>query len=106
VKRPRGRAIATALRGSMLGLVSDEYVEEAPAPTPSPENRVAWRWRHEGREKRRRIANEVAATKARRSLSCEHIEGQIGRVWRAGPGTTHLVVPRPAQHERRAMLGS
>ncbi|KAL5654534.1 hypothetical protein ACJX0J_033853, partial [Zea mays] len=42
-------------------------------------------------EKRRRIANEVAATKARRSLSCEHIEGQIGRVWRAGPGTTHLV---------------
>jgi hypothetical protein len=47
------------------GLVSDEYREEAHAPTPSTESGVARRWRHEGREKRSRMANEVVATKAR-----------------------------------------
>jgi hypothetical protein len=47
------------------GLVSDEYEEEVHAPTPSAENRVAQRWRHEGREKRSRIANKLVATEAR-----------------------------------------
>jgi hypothetical protein len=31
-------------------------------------------------------------------LSCG---GQMGRVWR----TTHLIVPGPTRHERRAVLG-
>jgi hypothetical protein len=47
------------------GLVSNEYEEEAPTPTPSAENVVARRWRHEGREKKSRMANEVVATEAR-----------------------------------------
>jgi hypothetical protein len=63
VKRPRGRAIATA--ESMSGLVSDEYGEEEHAPTPSVEHEVARRWRHEEREKRSRMTNEVVATEAR-----------------------------------------
>jgi hypothetical protein len=48
------------------GLVSDEYEEEAPAPTPSTENGVARRWSHEEREreKRSRMKNEVVATEA------------------------------------------
>jgi hypothetical protein len=37
---------------------------EAPAPTPSAKNGVAWRCRREGREKRSRMANEVVATEA------------------------------------------
>jgi hypothetical protein len=41
VKRPRGRAIATARVGVEAG--SDEYEEEAHAPTPSAENGVARR---------------------------------------------------------------
>jgi hypothetical protein len=45
--------------------VSDEYREEAPVLTPSAENGVARRRRHEGREKRSRMANEVAATETR-----------------------------------------
>jgi hypothetical protein len=47
------------------GLVLDEYGEEAPAPTFSAENGVARRQRHEGREKRSMMTNEVAATEAR-----------------------------------------
>jgi hypothetical protein len=50
---------------SVSGLVSDEYGDEGPIPTPSTENGVPQRWRHEGREKRRRMANEVAAIQAR-----------------------------------------
>jgi hypothetical protein len=46
------------------GLVSDEYGEEAHAPTPSTEDGVARRWRHKGREKRSRMTNEVVATEA------------------------------------------
>jgi hypothetical protein len=49
----------------MLGLVSDEYGEEAPAPTPSAENRVAQRQRYEGGEKRSKLTNEVATTEAK-----------------------------------------
>ena len=45
-------------------MVSDEYREEAPAPTPYAKNGVAQRRRHEGREKRSRMANKVATTKA------------------------------------------
>jgi hypothetical protein len=45
--------------------VSDEYGEEAPAPTSSAENGVVQRRRHEGREKRSRMENEVATTEAR-----------------------------------------
>jgi hypothetical protein len=83
VKHPRGRGIATARVG--VGLVSGEYGEEAPAPMPSAENGVARRWRHEGREKRSRMANEVVATEGGPSLSCGGIYDQMGRVWRAGP---------------------
>jgi hypothetical protein len=46
------------------GLVSDEYGEDAPAPMFSTENWVARRLMHEGREKRSRMENEVAATEA------------------------------------------
>jgi hypothetical protein len=49
----------------MSGLVSDEYREEASTPTPSTENGVARRWRHERREKRNKMTNEVATTEAR-----------------------------------------
>jgi hypothetical protein len=42
------------------GLALDEYGEEMPAPTPSTENGVAQRQRHEGREKRSRMTNKVA----------------------------------------------
>jgi hypothetical protein len=48
-----------------LGLVSDEYGEETPAPTPSAKDGVARRQRHERREKRSKMMNEVAATKTR-----------------------------------------
>jgi hypothetical protein len=40
----------------------DEYGVEAHAPTPSAENGVAQRWRHEEREKRSTMTNEVVAT--------------------------------------------
>jgi hypothetical protein len=50
VKRPRGRAIATVR--VRVGAGVDEYGEEAHAPTPSIENGVARRRRHEGREKK------------------------------------------------------
>jgi hypothetical protein len=63
VKRPRGRAIATTR--VIVGAGVGEYEEEAPAPTPSAENGVARRWRHEGREKRIRMANEMVATEVR-----------------------------------------
>jgi hypothetical protein len=49
----------------VLGLVSDEYEEDAFAPTPSTENGVARRQRHEGREKISRKVNEVETTEAR-----------------------------------------
>ena len=48
----------------MSGLVSDEYGEEAQAATPSAENGVARRWRHEEREESSRMANEVVSTEA------------------------------------------
>jgi hypothetical protein len=53
------------LHNSVLGLVSDEYGEEAPAPMPFAENGVTRRWRHEGREKRSRMVNEVVTTEVR-----------------------------------------
>jgi hypothetical protein len=53
------------LRGSMSGLLSDEYGEDMSAPTPSAENGVSRRRRHEGREKRSRMANKVATTEVR-----------------------------------------
>jgi hypothetical protein len=62
-KRPRGRAIATARVGVGAGI--GRIREEAPALMPSTENGVARRWRHEGREKRSKMSNEVVATEAR-----------------------------------------
>jgi hypothetical protein len=53
------------LRESVSGLVSDEYGEETLAPMLYAENGVMRRWRHEGREKRSRMANDVVATEAR-----------------------------------------
>jgi hypothetical protein len=47
------------------GLVSDEYGEEAPTPTPSVENGAAQRWRYDEREKRSRMTNEVVTTESR-----------------------------------------
>jgi hypothetical protein len=72
VKCSRGRAIATARVVS--GLVSNEYGEEAHAPAPSAENGVAWRWRHEGREK---VEWRTRWWQLRRgpSLSCGGIDG-------------------------------
>jgi hypothetical protein len=49
----------------MFGLVLDDYGEEAPATMPSVENVVVRRWRHEGREKRSRMVNEVVTTETR-----------------------------------------
>jgi hypothetical protein len=45
--------------------MSDEYGEEALASTPSADNGVTRRWRHEGREKISRMTNDVVATEAR-----------------------------------------
>jgi hypothetical protein len=47
------------------GLVLNEYGEEASAPTPSAKNGVAHRQRHEGKEKRISMVNEVATTEVR-----------------------------------------
>jgi hypothetical protein len=49
----------------MSRLVSDEYGEETPAPTPSAEDGVARKQRHERGEKRSRMAKEVMITDAR-----------------------------------------
>jgi phage terminase Nu1 subunit (DNA packaging protein) len=56
-KCPRGRAIATTRVRRIR--------EEAHAPTLSAKDGVARRWRHEGREKRSRMTNEVVTTEAR-----------------------------------------
>jgi hypothetical protein len=64
VKRPRGRGIATARIGVGAG-VGRIWGGGAYSPTPSAENGVARRRRHEVREKRSRMTNEVAATEAR-----------------------------------------
>jgi hypothetical protein len=77
--------VQSPLRGSVSRLVSDEYREEAPAPTLFAENGVARRRRHEGREKRSRMTNEVAATETRTIIMCRGIDGQMSRVWWAGP---------------------
>jgi hypothetical protein len=49
----------------MSGLVSYEYGEEAPAPTPSDKNGVARRWTHERGEKKSIMTNDVVVTQAR-----------------------------------------
>jgi hypothetical protein len=59
-------------------LVSGEYGEEAPTPTPSAENGVARRWRHEGRKKRSRMANEVVATEAMTIIIVRRYRWQSG----------------------------
>jgi hypothetical protein len=66
VKCPRGHAIATARVsvGAGVGRIRGE----TRAPTPSAENGVAQRWRHERKEKRSRMANEVVATEARTTI--------------------------------------
>jgi hypothetical protein len=64
VKCPRGHAIVTARVG--VGASVGRIREEAPAPTPFAENGVTRRWRHERREKRSRMTNEVVATEVRR----------------------------------------
>jgi hypothetical protein len=48
--------------GQYWGWCGTKTGEEAPTPTPSAENWVARRQRHEGREKRSRMANEVTIT--------------------------------------------
>jgi hypothetical protein len=65
---------------------------------PSAENGVQQRRRHEGREKRSRMANEVAPNEARTIIIVR------GYRW-PNQDTIHLIVPGPARHERRAVLG-
>jgi hypothetical protein len=67
------------------GLVSNEYGEEAPAPTPSAENGVVRKWRHEGREKKAGWWTRWWQSRRWPSLSCGGIDFQMGRVWRTGP---------------------
>jgi hypothetical protein len=83
MKHLRGRAIATAR--SVSGLVSDEYGEQAPALTPSAENGVAQRRRHEGREKRSRMTNEVATTEAMTIIIVRRYRWPNGSCLAAGP---------------------
>jgi hypothetical protein len=45
--------------------VSNEYGKDVHAPTPSAENGVTRRWRHEVKEKISRMTNEVVAIDAR-----------------------------------------
>jgi hypothetical protein len=85
VKRSRGPAIATA-RVS-VGLVSDEYGEETPAPTPSAENGVTQRRSHEVREKRSRMTNEVPATEARTTIIMWRYRWPNGLCLVGRPGT-------------------
>jgi hypothetical protein len=90
----------------MSGLVSDEYGEEAPAPTPSAENGVARRWRHEEREKRSRMTHEVATTETRTTIIALRYRWpnepcQAGRP-EARP---ILIMTGQARHERRVVLG-
>ena len=66
---------------------------------PLPRMGVARRWRHEGREKRSRMANEVVATEAR-TMAKWAVSVEPAR------GTTHLIVHGPTRHERRVVLGS
>jgi hypothetical protein len=49
------------------------------------------------------MANDVVATEAR---TIGGIDGQISRVWQAGPRHDHLIVPGPTRHERHAVLRS
>jgi hypothetical protein len=73
----------------MSGLVSNEYGDETPAPTPYVENGVARRWRHEGREKRSRMANEVVANEARTIIIVRRYR------WPNGPCLTSRSEARP-----------
>jgi hypothetical protein len=73
------------LRGSVSGLVSDEYGEEVPALTLFAENGVTRRRRHEGREKRSRMANEVATIEAKTIIT----------VWRYRWPNESYLVTRP-----------
>jgi hypothetical protein len=54
-------------------------------PTSSAKNGVARRRRHEEREKRSRMANKVTTIEARTIIIVWGIDGQMGRVSRAGP---------------------
>jgi hypothetical protein len=74
------------MRGSVSGLVSDEYGEEAAALTPSAENGVAQRRRHEGREKRSWMANEVATTEAKTIITVWRYRWPNGSCLVAWPG--------------------
>jgi hypothetical protein len=62
VKRPRGRAIATARVDVGAGVVQ---IRGGTCSYALCREWVAWRWRHEGREKRSIMTNEVVATQAR-----------------------------------------
>ena len=73
----------------MSGLVSDEYGEEVPAPTPSVENGVARG--HERREKRNRMADKVAATEARTTRSSWRLVA-----WRGWADGTYISLQQPS----------
>jgi hypothetical protein len=81
VKHPRGRAIAITRVGVGAGV--RRIRGEAPAPTPSAENGVARRWRHEGERKEVEWRTRWWQLRQGSSLSCGGINGQMGRVWRA-----------------------
>jgi hypothetical protein len=63
VKHPRGRAIATARVGVGVGV--GRIRGGGACSHALCREWVAWRWRHEGREKRSRMTNEVATIEAR-----------------------------------------
>jgi hypothetical protein len=66
LKCPRGRAIATARVGVRAGVGRIRGGgATAWVGVGAIENGVAWRRSHEGREKRSRMANEVATTEVR-----------------------------------------
>jgi hypothetical protein len=70
----------------MSGLVSDEYEEKAPAPTPSAKN--GWRGGGGMRGEKKEAGWRTRWQQLRRGpiLSCGGIDGHMGSVWRSGPG--------------------
>jgi hypothetical protein len=85
------------------GLVSIEYGDEVHAPTSSTENGVVRRWRHEGREKRSRMMNEVVATEARTTITVRRYRWPNRPCLASHRGTTHLIV---SANPARALCGA
>jgi hypothetical protein len=102
VKHPRGRAIATARVGVGTGVrriwgggvCSHAICREW----------VARRRRHEGREKKSRMANKVTTTETRTIIIVRRYRWPNRQLWRAGPGHVpfNSVWPSPTRASCRA----